>query len=172
LITPNRNTSHLEIIIILKLISMANKQIIRILTQNGLKITPQRIAVMEVLILLKNHPTAENIIEYLRVSHPNIAMGTVYNILETFVKKGLLNKVKTGKHKMRFDSVILKHHHLYCNDSERIEDYVDPELDKIIEKYLKNKKIPDFEIIDIRLQIMGKFTDKVKTLNIQVEKQF
>jgi Fur family transcriptional regulator, peroxide stress response regulator len=139
---------------------MANKQIIRILAQNGLKITPQRIAVMEVLLYLKNHPSAEIIIDHLRISHPNIALGTVYNILETLVKKGILNKVKTGKHTMRYDSLTLKHHHLYCDHSERIEDYLDPELDKIIENYLKNKNIPDFEISEIKLQIMGKFSDK------------
>ncbi len=58
----------------------------------GLKITPQRIAVLEAIISLKNHPTAENIAEYIKANHPNIATGTVYKTLETFVEKGLAKR--------------------------------------------------------------------------------
>jgi Fur family transcriptional regulator, peroxide stress response regulator len=61
---------------------------------------------------------------------------------------------------MRYDYVKEKHHHLYCAESERIEDYYDKELDKLLENYLKKKTIPNFKIKDIKLQIVGNFTDK------------
>ena len=47
------------------------------LKQKGLKITPQRVAIFEALAKLKNHPTADNIIDYIKVNHPNISVGTV-----------------------------------------------------------------------------------------------
>ena len=136
---------------------MNREKIIAALKDSGLKVTPQRIAVFDAVINLKSHPRAENVTDYIKSNHPNIATGTVYKTLETLVKCGIIKKVKTDADIMRYDAIVEKHHHLYCADSERIEDFVDPELDKMLEKYLKNKKIPNFQIGEIKLQIVGKF---------------
>lgn len=128
------------------------------LKQKGLKITPQRIAIYEAVVNLSNHPTAEKIIEYIRINHPNIAVGTVYKVLDSLVDNNLLQKVKNDKDIMRYDAVVAHHHHLYCSETDRIEDYEDELLDKIINEYFKNKKIKKFEIQEITLQITGKFT--------------
>jgi Fur family peroxide stress response transcriptional regulator len=139
---------------------MANKTVIKILTDNNLKVTPQRTAVLEVIYTLNNHPSADYIIDYLRLNFPHIPLSTVYKILDVFVGKGIVSKVKTDDEVMRYDFVKEKHHHLYCAESERIEDYYDKELDKLLENYLKKKTIPNFKIKDIKLQIVGNFTDK------------
>jgi len=122
-----------------------------------LKITPQRLAVLGAVTELGNHPTADNIVDYIRKNHPNIAIGTVYNILDTLVENKIIKRVKTDKDIMRYDAVTVKHHHLYCSESERIEDYFDDRLNKIIENYFRKKKIQNFVIEDIKLQIIGKF---------------
>ena len=127
------------------------------LIEKGLKVTPQRVAILEAIIKLNNHPTAENIIDYIRKDHPNIATATVYKVLDALVENDLLIKVKTDKDIMRYDAIIEKHHHLYCSESDRIEDYIDEELNEMIEKYFERKRIPDFKIEDIKLQIIGKF---------------
>jgi Fur family transcriptional regulator, peroxide stress response regulator len=127
------------------------------LTGKGLKVTPQRIAILEAIIRLNNHPTAENIIDYIRNNHPNIATATVYKVLDALVANELIKKVKTERDVMRYDAVVESHHHLYCSDSDRIEDFVDTELNELIEKYFEKKKIPDFKIEDVKLQIIGKF---------------
>lgn len=130
------------------------------LVQGGLKVTPQRIAILEALYELKGHPTADMIARHIKPSYTNIALGTVYNTLEKFVKNGIIKKVKTDKDIMRYDPVLNHHHHLYCNESERIEDYNDEELNQILENYFTKHKIPHFKIEDVRMQIVGKFTDK------------
>lgn len=136
---------------------MNRKKIITALKDSGLKVTPQRIAVFDAVINLKSHPRAENVTDYIKSNHPNIATGTVYKTLETLVKCGIIKKVKTDADIMRYDAIVEKHHHLYCAVSERIEDFVDPDLDRMLEKYLKDKKIPNFQIGEIKLQIVGKF---------------
>jgi Fur family transcriptional regulator, peroxide stress response regulator len=141
---------------------MKNNDIIRILSENKLKITPQRIVVLEAINKLMNHPTAENIIEFIKTNHPNIATGTVYKALETFVNHGIINKVKTDNDVMRYDAIVAKHHHLYCSESDRIEDFYDNELNELLDNYLNKMKIPNFKIEDIKLQIVGKFMDKDK----------
>jgi Fur family peroxide stress response transcriptional regulator len=134
-----------------------SKFIINKLKDRGLKITPQRVAVLEAIMELRNHPSAEKICEYIRHKHPNISTATAYKFLDALVECQLVKKVKTDEDLMRYDAILEKHHHLYCSESERIEDYKDDELNKLIENYFEKKKIPDFKIEDIKLQIIGKF---------------
>ena len=141
---------------------MNKKKIIAALKECGLKITPQRIAVFDAVINLNNHPNAENVTNYIKSYHPNIATGTVYKTLDTLVKYGIIKKVKTDIDVMRYNAIVERHHHLYCSDSDRIEDFYDNELNDILDEYLIMKKIPNFKIEDIRLQMVGTFTDKKK----------
>lgn len=127
------------------------------LKAKGLKITPQRIAFYEAVVELKNHPTAENIIDYIKTNHPNVSVGTVYKVLDSLVENQLLKKVKNEKDIMRYDAIMQKHHHLYCSETDKIEDFKDPELDKIIADYFSKKKIKGFKVKDISLQITGEF---------------
>ena len=127
------------------------------LSEKGLRVTPQRINILEAVYLLDNHPTVENISDYIRESHPNIATGTIYNVLETLVKNNLIKKVKTDADIMRYDGIVENHHHLYCTECDIIEDYVDTELDEILTNHFKNKKFKGFKIDDIVLQIRGTF---------------
>ncbi len=136
---------------------MSVDEIIRKLIDKGLKVTPQRIAILTAIEELHNHPTAENIIDYIRKNHPNIATATVYKVLDALAENDLIKKVKTDKDIMRYDAIVEKHHHLYSTESDRIEDYMDDELNTIIENYFEKKGIPDFKIEDVRLQIIGKF---------------
>ncbi len=130
------------------------------LIESKLKVTPQRLAVLEAILKLNNHPTAENIIDFIRKAHPNIATGTVYQVLDVLTEKNIIKRVKTDKDVMRYDGIMDKHHHLYCAESDRIEDFFDEKLNSLIENYFKKKKIPNFKINDIKLQIIGKFTKK------------
>jgi Fur family peroxide stress response transcriptional regulator len=122
-----------------------------------LKVTPQRTAILEAVYHLQNHPTAENIIDYIRQYQPNIATGTVYKVLDTLVEHKLIKKVKTDCDIMRYDGIVEPHHHLYCSGSDLIEDYMDPELDELLTKYFSSKKISGFKIEEIVLQIRGTF---------------
>ena len=136
---------------------MKAEEISRKLVEKGLKVTPQRIVVLEALLKLNNHPTAESIIKYIQKTYPNIATATVYKVLEALTENGLIKRVKTEKDIMRYDAIMESHHHLYCTETDRIEDYNDEQLDRMIEDYFREKGIPDFQVEDIKLQINGKF---------------
>ena len=128
------------------------------LSERGLRITPQRVSVMEAIFRLGDHPSAERIINCIKMNHPNISTATVYKILDTFTERGLIRKVKTDSDVMRYDAITDPHHHLYCSASERIEDYVDQELNLLLDDYFRKRQIPGFQVEDIRLQIIGKFS--------------
>jgi Fur family peroxide stress response transcriptional regulator len=127
------------------------------LKHKGLKVTPQRLIVLEAMHELDHHPTTDHIYEFIRKSHPNIARGTVYKVLDVLSANQLIRKVKTESDIMRYDGVLQKHHHLYCAESDRIEDYADDELDEMLEEYFRKKDIKGFRIEDIILQIKGRF---------------
>ena len=133
------------------------EEIRQLISGKGLKVTPQRITILEVIYSLNNHPTPENIIRAGRKDHPNIASGTVYKVLDAFEKNNLIKKVTSEKGVIRYDGIIEHHHHLYCPEYDLIEDYFDEELDKIITDYFREKKINGFQIEEMALQIKGKF---------------
>jgi Fur family peroxide stress response transcriptional regulator len=141
---------------------MVNKTALRILVEKGLKVTPQRIAVLDIILNLHNHPSADNIAEYIRLSYPHVPIGTVYKILDAFVEKGIISRIKTENGIIRYDPVPEKHHHLYSSQSEQIEDFYDEDLNKILDDYFRKKQIPNFKIEDIKLQIIGKFSNNLK----------
>ncbi len=134
----------------------STEDIRKIISEKGLKATPQRIIILEVIYRLGNHPTAEHIITEVQKKYPSIAIGTVYKVLEAFVSNNIIKKVKTDKDIMRYDGRVDSHHHLYCTDSDVIEDYKDEELDTLLENYFKNKEINGYNIEDVVLQIKVK----------------
>ena len=139
---------------------ISNKQIREKLQEKGLRITPQRIAMLEVIYNSKDHPSADKIIGLIRKTHPNIATGTVYKVLDTMVEHNLIRKINTDKDYMKYDGITEKHHHLFSLEADTIEDYCDKELDKMLAKYFRKKKIPNFKIKDMELQIYGKYKYK------------
>ena len=132
------------------------QEIAKSISESGLKVTPQRVAVMQALEKL-HHPHAEEVYREVSSSIPGLSTTTVYNVLDVLVSKGIVKRVKTESGVMRYDAVSDHHHHMYCMSSDRVEDYFDPELDQILQKYFEKKRIEGFKIEDIKLQLMGKF---------------
>jgi len=140
---------------------LSGEEINQKLRDAGMKVTPQRHAILEAVHTLDNHPTAEIIFDHIRKLHPGIATGTVYKVLDTMVENKLIRRVKTDRDAMRYDAVLKKHHHIYCTETERIEDYYYEELDEMLKAHFRKKEMPGFEIEDIILQIKGNFNDRI-----------
>lgn len=136
---------------------MNDEQVRNSLSEKGLRVTPQRMAILKAVYALNNHPTAEQIIEFVRRSIPSVATGTVYHILDTLVANRIISRVKTDHDIMRYEGITENHHHLYCSECDLIEDYIDEDLDKMLSDYFKNRPIPGFKLENIVLQIRGTF---------------
>lgn len=136
---------------------MIRSEIRNKLIAKKLKVTPQRLAIYEAIVKLNTHPTADDIAGIIKHDHPNIAIGTVYKVLDSFVSNGLVKKVNTERDVMRYDAIVENHHHLYDSESDRITDYYNDEINNLLSEYFRKNEIPDFEIGDIKLQIIGKF---------------
>jgi len=111
----------------------------------GLKITPQRLAVYEVLLKSYNHPTVEEIYEEVKKMYPYVSLATVYRTLETLEKIGLVKRVCFWGNSARYDANICEHHHLICEKCGRIED-IDLEQKLAIPESLQGFKTDSYSV--------------------------
>ena len=88
----------------------------------GLKLTPQRLAVLDYLQRATGHPTAEQIGAGLNRGLPRAARATVYNALRALRDAGLVNEVRLGGATARYDANLAPHHHFVCRRCGRVED--------------------------------------------------
>lgn len=97
------------------------------LASSGLRLTPQRQQVYDVLQQKRDHPTAEEV--FLRAKHrlPEISMATVYNCLDALVKCGLVKQVNVDRGATRFCPNMHEHCHFHCDACGAVYDI---DLDK------------------------------------------
>jgi Fur family peroxide stress response transcriptional regulator len=88
----------------------------------GIKLTPQRIAILECLEGNTKHPSAEDIYHKVSGKFPTMSLATVYNTLDTLKKLGKLSELKVDADKKRFDPNIKPHHHLICLKCRKVHD--------------------------------------------------
>ncbi|GAA3331590.1 hypothetical protein GCM10020331_088800 [Ectobacillus funiculus] len=68
------------------------KEALEQLKGTGVRITPQRHAVLEYLVESMAHPTADEIYKALEGKFPNMSVATVYNNLRVFKEVGLVKR--------------------------------------------------------------------------------
>lgn len=86
------------------------------------RMTRQRRLILEVVLAMKRHPSAEEIYEEVRQKLPRISLGTVYRNLEVLSELGEIQKLELGGTQKRFDYRTDKHYHIRCIHCDRIDD--------------------------------------------------
>ncbi len=87
-----------------------------------IKLTPQRLALLEYLEGNKAHPSAEDIYLALVEKFPTLSLATVYNTLYTLKGKGMVAPLTVDPDRMRFDPNSAPHDHLMCLRCKKIVD--------------------------------------------------
>ena len=83
--------------------------------QNGLKITPQRRVILDLLVQDDSHPTADEVFQRVLSVMPDVSRTTVYNTLRELIAMGELAEVQgLSEGGLRYDTDTSDHHHLYC----------------------------------------------------------
>ncbi|MEB2301854.1 MULTISPECIES: peroxide-responsive transcriptional repressor PerR [Lysinibacillus] len=122
------------------------------LKTTGVRITPQRHAILEYLIQTMAHPTADEIYKALEGKFPNMSVATVYNNLRVFREVGLVKELTFGDASSRFDFVTNDHYHMICECCGKIVDFHYPGLDEI-EHFAS--QVTGFDVHSHRLEIYG-----------------
>jgi Fur family peroxide stress response transcriptional regulator len=90
--------------------------------ENGLSMTPQRLAIYKALIESTDHPSAESIFNQIRTSFPDVALDTIYRTLSTFSEIGIIHLVEGYGEVKRYDPNTEPHHHFRCTRCNKIVD--------------------------------------------------
>jgi Fur family peroxide stress response transcriptional regulator len=89
---------------------------------SGLKLTPQRMAIVRELASDPTHPTAQELFERLRRTLPTMSFATVYNTLDTLASAGLCAALSLCPGPSRFDANMTAHHHAVCDRCGLVRD--------------------------------------------------
>jgi len=103
---------------------MIDEKNVIILKGIGLKVTPQRQAILRLLDGNVSHPSADSIhLEALK-EYPGMSFATVYNILSKLAKAGKIQELDIDPNKKRFDPCTTPHSHFYCRSCGNVFDVV------------------------------------------------
>ncbi len=101
-------------------------QILEQVKAAGLKLTPQRMAIVRELAGDETHPTAQDLFVRLRAELPTMSFATVYNTLATLAEHGLCSTRSLSGGPLRFDPNTEPHDHAVCDACGAVLDVPTP----------------------------------------------
>jgi Fur family peroxide stress response transcriptional regulator len=101
------------------------------IAHSGLRFTPQRRHVYDILIGEQNHPTATEVFMRAKATMPNISLATVYNCLETLVECKLVRQVNIDREPTRYCANLARHGHFICSSCGKVLDVRLEEVDRV-----------------------------------------
>jgi Fur family peroxide stress response transcriptional regulator len=136
------------------------QQIITMLRERGYKVTPQRLAVCELVLSSKDHPTAEQIYQKVKEKHPTISLATVYQTLRLLTNLGQVQELGFSDGISRYDPNTSPHINVVCQKCGEIYDY---EAKSIREMWSRIVNELEIKPIGQRLEIF-RYCDKCQKL--------
>jgi Fur family peroxide stress response transcriptional regulator len=100
---------------------MINSSIL--LKEYNLKVTPQRVAIVEELYNY-GHMNIDDLYKNLLKKFPSISLATIYKNINAMVEKIFLNEVKIPESKSVYELTKAEHSHLVCSACGKIEDII------------------------------------------------
>lgn len=95
------------------------------LTQKGLRVTNQRLAIFEAAFAQKEHYTAEELLDHARLIDDSVSRATVYRTLPIMIESALLREVDIGKN--------LKYYLANTDNNSQVAQVICVDCDKIFE---------------------------------------
>ncbi|MBC7365968.1 MAG: transcriptional repressor [Undibacterium sp.] len=126
----------------------------RKLADSGLRSTPQREVVYEVLLKRRDHPTADEVFTRVKPELPSISLATVYNCLETLVQCDLVRAVNFERGPTRYCPNLIPHAHFHDEVTGQTHDI---DLPPALFAKLKAVVPAGFDANAVEITFRGKF---------------
>ena len=126
--------------------------IIQKLREKGLKLTSQRLAIIEVLVdKTPVHPGADLIYREAKKKVKSLSLSTVYSTLNELSKQGIIKMLEFDRMENRYEANMAEHINLICKGCKKIMDYKPP----FIVDTNEIAKRCRFRVTDSRLEYYG-----------------
>lgn len=121
------------------------------LREEGVRITRQRTALLEVLSESRDHPDADELHRRAREKDASVSLATVYRTLAQLEEMGLVHRHVFAGEAARYETSDVPHHdHIIDIETGRIIEFRSGEIEKIQEHIAKTF---GYEIIHHRLEL-------------------
>ncbi len=124
------------------------------LRQQGHRLTPQRRAVLNILLESHGHLDIEQIYARLRQDFPMTSLATVYKTVALLKEMGVIHQVNLDDGRARYDGSPSSHPHLICTVCRRIVD-LDLDLNPMLDLAQTAARREGYQMIDYRFDIFG-----------------
>lgn len=130
-----------------------------LLREKGLKVTSQRLLVLEIIAAHPGeHLTAEEVYDLARKEHPEIGLATIYRTVQVLADLQIIDKVSFNDGFARYelgqaDSTCKHHHHhAICECCNKIYSFEDDLLDTLEQALMDSM---GFQVIDHEVKLYG-----------------
>lgn len=132
----------------------AHAPFLEYLKRKGLKVTKQRMAIVDAVLGIEDHFSAEDLHKTLRKSAHAASLATVYRTVSVLVEGGFLEALDIGGGQLLYEHVLgAKHHdHLVCLGCRRIEEFHCEEIERAQDREAEQR---GFHVTHHSLRIFG-----------------
>lgn len=128
-------------------------EVVALLKPLGIRLTPQRLAIAEVVVNSADHPTVRNIFDRVQAFFPYVTIATVYSTLATLEQAGVVRELPFQR-QSRYDANLAPHANLVCVGCGNVVDAdVGQETVAELERIISNDS--DFEVSSQRVDFYG-----------------
>ena len=92
------------------------------LLKHGVRPTSQRLEIARILLAEHQHLCADDVLGRVNKQRNVVSKATVYNTLNLFAERGLIRQVIIDSGRVFYDSNVMAHHHIYNEDTGRLQD--------------------------------------------------
>ena len=103
-----------------------------LLREKNLKVTPQRLAIVEELYKM-GHLNIDELFKSIKIKFPSISLATVYKNINAMFDVSFVQEIKIPNQKSKYELTKAKHSHLVCSKCGKVQD-VTLDLDSIIDE--------------------------------------
>jgi Fur family peroxide stress response transcriptional regulator len=125
------------------------EQLKDVLKDKGIQPSFHRIHILKYLLENRCHPTVEEIYQRLSGEIPTLSKTTVYNTLNLFAEKGLVEVLTIDEREARFDIVVKPHAHFKCLKCGAIYDLWEVDVN------IRDKEFQEFEPKSVHVYVKG-----------------
>lgn len=130
------------------------QELIEYIRGRGMRVTPERMALLDEVYRQHGHIDAEEILDGLRASGAKVSRATVYRNLDLLVECGLVQRQRLGRNRFLYEHVHAgqQHDHLACRRCGRVVEFVSPSIQAMLNEICRAH---GFSREDRQLQIFG-----------------
>jgi len=130
------------------------QQFIDYIRNRGMRVTPERLALLEEIYRQHGHIDAEQLLDGVREAGHGVSRATVYRTLELLVDCGLVQRQRLGRDRYLYEHVHAgqRHDHLACRSCRRVVEFVSPAIQAMLNEICRAH---GFSREERQLQILG-----------------